>query len=167
MADIIDLMLATGARIGEVLALVERHRPRGATRRDQCNDQDRARQRDLPQAPDPSADRRAAGSRDHRVSRSPGHAASRRPPGRRVPDAQRDLAAGQQRRTALAADPQGGRPGVGDPECVPRPPSLTALLTPLGWDRRPRVGRSGQGGGLPRRCQDARAASRQVRVGEG
>jgi integrase len=119
MADIIDLMLATGACIVEVLALRwsdvdldERTLAINATLK---TDPGKGTYRK------PRADPRivAARVRGHRAPRSSRHAAGRRRR-RGLPDAERDLAAGQQRRGALAADPEGHRSRVGDATCVPR-----------------------------------------------
>jgi integrase len=154
MADIIDLMLATGARIGEVLALrwsdvdldvrslainatIKTEPGRGTYRK-------------------PLADPRIVALPESAVTVLRGRRGTQH-------DAdvdavfttrKRDVASGQQRRAALAADPEGHRSRVGDAARVPRSSGLTALLMPLGWRRRPLVGRCGPGGGLPRRSQD-------------
>jgi len=115
MANIIDLMLATGTRIGEVLALrwsdidleavpptlsvngtIKNEPGKGTHRRAiECQDGCFARVRRRPAAP---------------TKRHP-----REPRRCRVPDEERHLAAGQQRRTALAADPERHGAGMGDP----------------------------------------------------
>lgn len=99
---------------------VERYRPRnGATgAHPERNHQDRTRQGHLPQA----APRREDGFSAQVRSRGAPPATPRDTAQRRrrcLPDQERHLAAGQQGRTAVAADPAGHRTGVGHPTRVP------------------------------------------------
>ena len=125
MADIIGLMLATGARIGEILAVRWVDVALDATSAEphhQRNDQDRAGQGHVPQAPPQVGcqreDGRPSGFR-HRSAQAPSGCGAGKHEPRGVPDTQRHLATGQQRRAPLAADPQGHRPRLGHAPHVP------------------------------------------------
>lgn len=92
MADIIDLMLATGARIGEILAVAlgghrTRHNPSEPLH--QRNHQDRARQGHLPQGQPQVGCQRADGRPSrfrHRSAQAPPGGSAGEPEKRRVPD---------------------------------------------------------------------------------
>lgn len=106
MAHTIDLMLATGARIGEVLALrwsdieLEAARPNLTINGTIKTEPGRGTYR--------------------RGALPPPEVSPSQSVRRRLPDPQRDLAAGQQRRAAVAPDPAGHRVGVGDPTHLPQ-----------------------------------------------